>query len=108
MSDLLELRSEVAALRTSVDALTQGLHLMVETQETHTDLLERILAAATEPSPSDSPLHDLLARLIAGIDGQTEAIHRVETRLAHLGSDVESAVIRGVQLATGDGVDIEG
>ena len=70
---LVELRSEVAALRNSVDALAQGLHLMVETQETHTDLLQRILAAATEPSPSDSPLHDLLARLIAGIDGQTEA-----------------------------------
>lgn len=108
MSDLLEIRSEVAALRTSVDALAQGLELMVETQETHTELLQKILAAATEPSPSDSPLHDLLAKLIAGIDGQTEALHRIETRLAHVGSDVETAVIRGVQLATGDGVDIEG
>ena len=108
MSEIVELRGEVTALKTSVDALTQGLHLMVETQETHTDLLQRILAAATEPSPSDSPLHDLLARLIAGVDGQTEALHRIETRLAHVGSDVETAVIRGVQLATGDGVDIDG
>ena len=108
MTEFVELRSEVAALRTSVDALAQGLHLMVETQETHTDLLQRILDAATEPSPSDSPLHDLLAKLIAGVDGQTEALHRIETRLAHFGSDVETAVIRGVQLATGDGVDIDG
>lgn len=107
MSELGELRSEVAALRMSIDALTQGLQLMVETQETHTELLQRILNAATEPSPSDSPLHDLLARLITGIDGQTEALHRIETRLAHVGSDVETAVIRGIQLATGDGVDIE-
>ena len=108
MTELVELRCEVTVLRNSVDALTQGLHLMVETQETHTDLLQRILAAATEPSPSDSPLHDLLAKLIAGVDGQTEALHRIETRLAHVGSDVETAVIRGIQLATGDGVDIDG
>jgi hypothetical protein len=108
MTELVELRADVTALRTSVDALTQGLTLMVETQETHTDLLQRILDAATEPSPSDSPLHDLLAKLIAGVDGQTEALHRIETRLAHFGSDVETAVIRGVQLATGDGVDIDG
>ena len=107
MTELIDLRADVTALKTSVDALTQGLTLMVETQETHTDLLQRILAAATEPSPSDSPLHDLLARLIAGIDGQTEALHRIETRLAHVGGDVETAVIRGVQLAMGDGVDIE-
>jgi hypothetical protein len=107
MTELVDLRDEVAALRTSMDALTQGLHLMVETQETHTDLLQRILAAATEPSPAESPLHELLARLVAGIDGQTEALHRIESRLAHVGPDVEAAVIRGVQLATGDGVDID-
>lgn len=107
MSEFVELRSEVAALRSSIDALTQGLHLMVETQDTHTELLQRILAAATEPSPSDNPLHDLLTRLIGGIEGQTDALHRIETRLAHVGSEVETAVIRGVQLATGDGVDID-
>jgi hypothetical protein len=108
MTELVALRADVTALKTSVDALTQGLTMMVETQETHTDLLQRILAAATEPSPSESPLPDLLARLITGIDGQTEALHRIETRLANVGGDVETAVIHGVQLAMGDGIDIEG
>jgi hypothetical protein len=106
MSDLLGIRSDIADLKVSVDALTQGLQLMVETQHTHTELLEQILAAATEPSPADSPLHDLLARMIAALDGQTEALGRIEVRLGRVGRDVENAVVRGIQLAAGDGVDV--
>jgi hypothetical protein len=67
-----ELRAEFAGIRTSIDALTQGLTLMVETQETQTEML------ATE-------------RLLS-IGGMIDTI----------GPSVERAVIRGVHRAVGN------
>ena len=45
MSD--QVAAELARLRDTVETLTQGLRMMVETQATHTEMLRAIMEAAT-------------------------------------------------------------
>ncbi|NOG73901.1 hypothetical protein [Roseicella sp. DB1501] len=68
---------ELAKLRTSVEALTQGLRLMVETQETHTEMLRAILDAATG-EPPESELPELLRQVVGRLDEQTALLQRIE------------------------------
>lgn len=53
MSDAIP--AELARLRGTVETLTPGLRMMVETQGTHTEMLQAILEAATEEA-GESPL----------------------------------------------------
>jgi hypothetical protein len=69
--------AELARLRETVETLTQGLRLMVETQGTHTEMLQAIMEAATEEA-GDSPLPDLLTQIIDRLDQQTSILHRIE------------------------------
>ena len=69
--------AELARLRETVETLTQGLRLMVETQGTHTEMLQAITEAATEEA-GHSPLPDLLSQIIDRLDQQTSILHRIE------------------------------
>lgn len=69
--------AELTRLREVVETLTQGLRMMVETQDTHTEMLRAIMEAATEEA-GDSPLPDLLAQIVARLDEQTGILYRIE------------------------------
>jgi hypothetical protein len=69
--------AELAHLRETVEMLTQGLRMMVETQDTHTEMLQAILEAATEEA-GESPLPGLLEQIVGRLDEQTSILHRIE------------------------------
>ena len=46
--------AELARLRDTVETLTQGLRMMVETQGTHTEMLQAIMEAATASVRTDA------------------------------------------------------
>ncbi|HWX51531.1 MAG TPA: hypothetical protein VNZ61_26090 [Roseomonas sp.] len=69
--------AELARLRDTVETLTQGLRMMVETQATHTEMLQAILEAATEEA-GESPLPGLLTQIVERLDEQTGILHRIE------------------------------
>jgi predicted transcriptional regulator len=68
---------ELARLRNTVETLTQGLRMMVETQGTHTEMLRAILEAATEEA-GESPLPALLTQIVERLDEQNDILHRIE------------------------------
>jgi hypothetical protein len=68
---------EIAHLRDTVETLTQGLRMMVETQGTHTEMLQAIMEAATEEA-GESPLPGLLTQIVQRLDEQTEVLHRID------------------------------
>src|SRR4051794_32440142 len=72
MSDAIT--AELTRLRDTVETLTQGLRMMVETQGTHTEMLQAILEAATEEA-GESPLPGLLAQIVERLDEQTGILH---------------------------------
>ena len=73
MSDAIN--AELTRLRDTVETLTQGLRMMVETQATHTEMLQAILEAATEEA-GESPLPGLLTQIVERLDEQTGILHR--------------------------------
>jgi hypothetical protein len=75
MSD--PIAAELGRLRETVETLTQGLRMMVETQATHTEMLQAIMEAATE-EPGESPLPGLLTQIVERLDEQTGILHRIE------------------------------
>lgn len=81
--------AELARLRDTVETLTQGLRMMVETQGTHTEMLQAILEAATEEA-GESPLPGLLTQIVERLDEQTGILHRIEATAA--GGPVEGGV----------------
>ena len=103
---LAHLRSDIADLTASVDTLSQGLRLMLETQATHTEMLTGLMKAAAKPE-EESALEILLARIVSGLEVQTESLGRLEAGIDRMAGDVEDAVIRGMQLALGDGIDVD-
>lgn len=68
---------ELARLRDSVETLTQGLRMMLETQATQSEMLRAILEAATEEA-GESPLPGLLTQIVERLDEQTGILHRIE------------------------------
>jgi hypothetical protein len=75
MSDAIA--AELTRLRDTVETLTQGLRMMVETQATQTEMLRAILDAATEDA-GESPLPGLLTQIVERLDEQTGILHRIE------------------------------
>ncbi|WP_198368084.1 hypothetical protein [Roseomonas sp. KE0001] len=92
------LSTELRHLHETVEVLTQGLRMMAETQATHTEMLERILEAATE-EPEDSPLPDLLQQIVTRLDEQTAVLQRIEAAATGMPTredvEEEAAVQRG-------------
>jgi small-conductance mechanosensitive channel len=89
--------SELTELRTAVDQLTQGLQLMLETQATHTEMLLKLLQAATQPASPSQALEATLtqiATILRDHGGKLDALHSV---MKSLPSDVGSAVALSVR-----------
>src|SRR5260370_21902288 len=71
MSD--PIAAELSRLRDTVETLTQGLRMMVETQGTHTEMLRAILEAATEEA-GESPLPGVLMPIVERLDDPTDIL----------------------------------
>jgi hypothetical protein len=69
--------AELSRLSSTVETLTHGLRMMVETQATQSEMLRVILEAATEEA-GESPLPGLLTQLVERLDEQTGILHRIE------------------------------
>jgi hypothetical protein len=90
--------AELARLRQTVETLTQGLRMMVETQATQTEMLQALLQAATT-EVEDSPLPDLLRQIVGRLDEQTEILHRIEAAAAAGGTLVDPVQDEGEENA---------
>jgi len=77
---------------------------MIETQRTQTEMLAKLIEAAT-PSDEPHPLEEAMAAVAAALRDQTTVLERVETEIGGLGAEVEAGVLRG--LAGALGVDTE-
>jgi hypothetical protein len=97
-----ELRGEFKAVRDSIDALTQGLVLLAEGQQTQTELMNMMMEAITTPPPP-SRMTETLERIFATLDAQTEALARMAQILGNVNEGVERAVMRGLHRAVGTG-----
>ena len=89
----------LTALNDRLEQIIGALRLMVATQQTHTEMLAKLIEAAT-PSTA-SPLEAALAEIAGALRDQTAALQRVERELSGLGGEIESGVMRGLAGALG-------
>ena len=80
--------------------IKNALRLMIETQRTQTEMLAKLIEAAT-PSDGPHPLEEAMAGVAAALRDQTMVLERVENELGELGAEVEAGVIRGLAGALG-------
>lgn len=83
------LRTELAGLRTDIQALTSGLTLMLEVQEAHGELLRQLGEALGQEPNGPSPIAEALERLVTASRDQSAALDRLSQRIA-------GATLRGV------------
>jgi len=91
----IHLADEVSAMRTDLQALTQGLLLMVETQEAQSEMLQQLLQAATQEAPDENPMEALFKKLTAALDGLTGAQKDTQRAIERLTQRMAGAIIRG-------------
>ncbi len=94
--DMPEIAMELSSLREAVDKLEQGLRLMLETQETHSEMLRQILLAAAAPAKPEEKLSELLAGLLGTLKGQQAELSAIGTIMRSLPKDIGSAVAGAV------------
>ncbi|MGC9271821.1 hypothetical protein [Acidiphilium sp.] len=82
-----------------LDQITQVLRLMLETQQTHTEMLAKVIEAAT-PS-EESSLEGAMRSVAVALRDQTNALVRVQEKLGGLGREIEAGVVRGMNTALG-------
>lgn len=92
---LARLTIEVAGLRTDMQALVQGLALMVETQAAQSEMLQQLLEAASQDGPDENPMEELVRQMTKALDRLTEAQRGTQRDVARLGERVAGAIIRG-------------
>jgi hypothetical protein len=93
----------LAALQAEVAGLRQSLALMLETQDTHTEMLRRLLEAAAAPTRPETALSDALTRIAGILTRQTEGLAAIQSVLLRLPEDVGQAVAAGVREALSRG-----
>lgn len=86
---------EVAGLRTDMQALVQGLSLMVEAQAAQSEMLQQLLEAASQDGPDENPMEDLVRQLTMALERLTATQQATQREVARLGERVAGAIIRG-------------
>ncbi|MGO9721414.1 MAG: hypothetical protein ACLPOA_12725 [Methylocella sp.] len=92
-----EIVSELASLRDAIERLEQGLRLMLDTQEAHSEILREILHAAAAPAEPEQELAGVIAGLIASINGQHAELTAIGAVMRRLPADIGSAVAIAVR-----------
>lgn len=91
-----DLRAEFQTVRHALNALSQGLTLLAEGQAAHSEMLLKILEAATAEAPP-SDLTVAMERIFQALEQQTDTLVQVGERMGHIGRDIEDAVERGLR-----------
>ncbi len=94
LSETIDQRFET--ITNSIDALVRGLSSMATTQSTHSDMLAEILTACSADPGASSDLTEVLDKIAAVMEQQTEALSSIDSHLAHLGGTIETSVARGM------------
>lgn len=95
------LTGEVAGLRTDMQALVQGLSLMLETQDTHSEMLRQLLEAATQEQPAENPMEVLLRQLVTSLDRLTATVDGQGRRIDRNSQMLAGAIVRGAAQPSG-------
>ncbi len=100
-----QLTNEIDGLRTDMQALVQGLTLMVETQAAQSEMLEELLEAAAQEDPAENPMEELVRQMTAALDRLTEVQRGTEREVGRLGQRMAAAIIRGAGAPGSAGTD---
>ena len=92
---LTRLTTEVNGMRTDLQALVQGLTLMVETQAAQSEMLQQLLEAASQDGPDENPMEALMRKLTTALDRLTATQIGTQREVARLGECMAGAIIRG-------------
>ncbi len=91
--------AELAGLQRQVGQLGQGLTVMLDAQETHTELLRAILKATTADTKPEANLAELLARVAVQLGKQHHALREVAGLMAGLPASIGREVGEQVRSA---------
>lgn len=91
---------EIHAVSHELSQIKNALRLMIETQRTQTEMLAKLIEAAT-PSNEPHPLEEAMTGVTEALRDQTTVLERVETEIGGLGTEVEAGVMRGLAGALG-------
>lgn len=80
-----------------LDAVIQALRLMIEVQNTHSEMLARLIELATPTAAS--PLEVAVAEIAGELREQTASLNRIGETLDGIGAEVEAGVLRGLATA---------
>ena len=95
--------SAVVALQAEVAILRQTLALMLETMETHTEMLQRLMEAAAAPGEAETALSNALADIAVLLTRQSGGLETIQAALLRLPEDIGRSVAAGVREALSDG-----
>lgn len=84
----------------AIERLTAAMRLMIETQQTQTAMLSRLIELAT-PADEESPLEEAMGEIAGALRDQTAVLERIDQTMAAIGPDVEAGVLRGLAGALG-------
>lgn len=96
-SDLSTISRDMIDLRDTVATLGQGLRQMLEVQQAHTAMLQRLLLASSSPAADEASLGDLVGQLIGALKRQHTIMGEVKTSIDHLPDHVGTAVSGAVR-----------
>lgn len=91
---------EIHSVSHELHQIKNALRLMIETQRTQTEMLAKLIEAAT-PSDEPHPLEEAMVAVAEALRDQTNVLDRVETEIGGLGREVEAGVMRGLAGALG-------
>ena len=89
-------------MRTDMQALVQGLTLMVETQATQSEMLQQLLEAASQDGSDENSMEALMRKLTAALDRMTAVQIGTQREMARLGKRMAGAIIRGAGSVEGN------
>jgi hypothetical protein len=93
-----DVASEIAKLRHTVELLEQGLGQLLEATATHTEMLSKLMAAATAPTKPEQELGVLLNAVVGRLAEQSVLLRSIGETMTRLPDDVGAAV--GARMAS--------
>ncbi len=98
-----EIAASLTAMRDTVEGLERGLRKMLDIEETHSEMLRRLLIAAAEPEKDEQELNQLIKQLIATLNIQSDAIMQLRGDINGLADTIGTGVATAVRRVLSEG-----